>query len=275
MNPLQKQINQQYEQGKLLNKIKQGLNQNQKKLDTAGIGDLAAVDEFHIRGREATAELAEQLDIQAGNKVLDVGCGLGGACRYLSKKYKAITTGIDITEEYCRVAEDLTKATGLQEKVSFLQADACSLPFEDAHFDAVITLHTQMNIERKNMFYEEIMRVLKPGGRFGFYDIFSGRHGELQFPVPWADTPSVSWLSDPGSIRQMLDSMNFREVGWHDDTKAALNWFKSMFEKAKESGPPPVGLHLLMGSNAPEKMKNMIENLEKGSLCIVRATFQK
>lgn len=275
MDASQKKISAQYADGDLLDKIKQGLSKVDKSFETIFPEDVTGVDEFHIRGRESTAELADLLDIGPDSKVLDVGCGLGGACRYLALQFNASVTGIDITKEYCQVAEAISRATGSGEEVNFHQSDACALPFEDGQFDSVITMHTQMNIEDKDTFYSEIRRVLKPGGQFGFYDIFSGSGDELMYPVPWADDPSISWLADSDSVRDLLASMDFDLLKWHDDTATALRWFKQKLKKVKESGPPPIGLHLLMGADAPDKMKNMIKNLEDNNLEIVRAAFQK
>src|SRR4051812_25167375 len=62
--------------------------------------ELAPVDEFHVRGREVSRELAATTGLQPGMRVLDVGCGLGGACRLLAGEYGCEVTGIDITPDY-------------------------------------------------------------------------------------------------------------------------------------------------------------------------------
>ncbi len=48
--------------------------------------DLAPVDEFHIRGRESTAELATLVEPSPDTEILDVGSGLGGTARYLADR---------------------------------------------------------------------------------------------------------------------------------------------------------------------------------------------
>ncbi len=77
-----------------------------KDLDHLKPEDLAPVDEFHIRGREATIELAQQLRLDSTKHVLDVGSGLGGASRYLALAYGCRVTGLDLTPEYVRVAQN-------------------------------------------------------------------------------------------------------------------------------------------------------------------------
>src|SRR5918994_6144310 len=84
-----------------------------KDPDQLSIEDLAPVDEFHIRGREATVELGYALGISADQHVLDVGSGIGGASRYMASTYGARITGIDLTPEYCRLATRFARSTGL------------------------------------------------------------------------------------------------------------------------------------------------------------------
>jgi len=74
------------------------------------------VDEFHVRGREATVELARRAALGPGTRVLDVGCGLGGSARYLAAEHECQVTGIDLTQEYVDVANALAGMVGLSDK---------------------------------------------------------------------------------------------------------------------------------------------------------------
>ena len=138
-----------YAVANLENLILEGLDAAGKDLDALTVDDLAPVDEFHIRGREATKELARWVDLQAGQRVLDVGCGLGGTARYLADAFQCTVVGLDLTEEYCRVAERLSARVGLAERTSFKQGSALDIPFPDREFDVVWTEHAQMNIADK------------------------------------------------------------------------------------------------------------------------------
>jgi len=66
-----------------------------KDLESLTAGDLAAVDEFHVGGLEATQELAKGMELRAGLRLLDVGSGLGGPARYFAAKHGCRVTGID------------------------------------------------------------------------------------------------------------------------------------------------------------------------------------
>ena len=90
--------------------------------------DLAPVDQFHIGGRDATLELAKLAGLAPGLEVLDVGGGLGGPARTLAAEFGARVTVLDLTEEYCRVGEELTRRTGLADRVHFRHGDALASP---------------------------------------------------------------------------------------------------------------------------------------------------
>ena len=85
--------------GDLLKAIEATLPGLGKMPDTVSIEDLAPVDEFHIGGRQATDNLLDQLNFSKQKHILDVGCGLGGAARYVANKYGNRVTGIDLTPD--------------------------------------------------------------------------------------------------------------------------------------------------------------------------------
>ena len=111
--------------------------------------DLAAIDQFHTRGKEATLELAQLAGLTSGLRVLDVGGGLGGPARTLAAELACDVTVLDLTEDYCRVGEMLTARTGLSQRVRFQIGSALEIPFPAEHFDTIWTQHSSMNIDDK------------------------------------------------------------------------------------------------------------------------------
>ncbi len=237
--------------------------------------DLAAVDEFHIRGRESTAQLAELAKLSANTKILDIGSGLGGTARYLATEHSCSVIGIDLTQSYCDVANDLSVRLNLAERTSFQCASALDLPFDDDKFDVVWTEHVQMNIEDKQRFYSEANRVLLPGGKLVFHDIFQGVDGELRFPVPWAQTSDISFLIPVRDVRAILDELGLAADHWIDSTEASRAWFEAALERTRASGPSPVGLHLLMGPTAKDKFTNTLQNLRERRIVTIQAVLAK
>ena len=160
-----------YGDGGLLARIRGGLKAAGIEEASLRAEDLAPVDEFHIGGREATAHAVAKMKLRADMRVLDVGCGIGGAARFLAAEIGCQVEGIDLTPEYIAVAKTLTVMTGLTDKVSFETASALDMPFEGAAFDAAITIHVAMNIAKRAELYGEIARVLKPGAVFCNYEV--------------------------------------------------------------------------------------------------------
>src|SRR5262249_33665586 len=132
--------------------------------------DLALVDEFHIGGGPATEAFANKLPFKEGDRLLDVGCGLGGPARYFANRFGAHVTGIDLTPEYIEVAIELSRRTGQSELTTFDVGSALAMRFGAAHFDGAITVHVAMNIHDRERLYGEVARVLKPGAAFGIYE---------------------------------------------------------------------------------------------------------
>jgi len=264
-----------YGRGHILDSILRALRQAGKDLDRLAPADLAPVDEFHIRGREATIELAARASLRRGLRVLDVGCGLGGSARYLAAQHGCEVVGIDLTREYVDTASALAAMVGLERMVEFRQASALELPFEGDSFDVVWTEHVQMNIADKQAFYAEIGRVLVPRGRLLFHDIFRGDGGPLWFPVPWSEDGSISFLAAPDAVRDLLAGLGFSLHEWEDKSQQSLDWFAAASDRLPSAGPPPLGLHLLMGDNAKTKFQNNIRNLRERRFVVFQAVAEK
>ena len=237
--------------------------------------DLAPIDEFHIRGRAATLELARAASVDSTKRVLDVGSGVGGTSRCLAREFGCHVTGIDLTDEYCRAAAMLSARIGLGELVDYRQGDATNLPFLDHSFDIVWTEHVAMNIPDKPRLYREMYRVLKPGGTLAIYDILAGPSGPVLFPVPWARTPGSSFLATPDELRKLLEESGFEVTAWSDTTDVARAWFVSLAEKIRKEGLPPLGFHVLLGPDFQAMAQNQRRNLEEGRIVLAQVVAKR
>jgi protein-L-isoaspartate O-methyltransferase len=83
-----------------------------KDLNALTTADLAPVDEFHIRGRKATLELADRMKLTQNSRVLDIGSGLGGSARAIAEVSGCHVTGVDLTPAFCKAAEALSCRIG-------------------------------------------------------------------------------------------------------------------------------------------------------------------
>jgi ubiquinone/menaquinone biosynthesis C-methylase UbiE len=274
--PTFQDISNHYAHGNLLGAIQRGLESLGKTTDTVTVDDLAPVDEFHIGGRQASEQLLSQLGLSPEMHILDVGCGLGGAARFVASRYKSRVTGIDLTPEYIETANVLCHWVGLQDRIFLYQGSALSLAFPDGAFDGAYMLHVGMNIPDKTKLCSEVSRVLRTGSRFGVYDVMRTGYGELTYPVPWATTADTSAVAEPTHYRRALRAAGFTVIAERDRRDFALAFFDQLRAKTAAAGsPPPLGLHVLMGRSTPDKVKNMIENISAGRIAPVELIAQK
>lgn len=262
-----------YARSGLANAILAALQSAGKDLTALTPSDLASADAFHVRGREATQELAERIQLSAQHRVLDVGCGIGGSARYLASRFGCAVTGVDLSPDYCAAAKVLNERVGLGDRISIQQGSALTLPFPAESFDVVWTEHAQMNIADKPVLNRELRRVLRPSGCLVFHDIFAGPNGPVHFPVPWASEASISFLVPSESALQIVTAAGFHARVWEDVTEKARTWFGQAAERAKTSPPSPIGLHLLMGPSARTKVENLARNIVEARIVLIQAVF--
>ncbi len=258
-----------YAHGSLGRTILEALVSAGKDVDHLAPADLAPVDEFHIGGRQATIAFAAQLGVRRGMRLLDVGCGLGGAARYFAHEHGCHVAGIDLTEEYVAVANDLARRAGLDGLVSCRQGSALALPWASGSFEGAYLLHVGMNIEDKAGLFAEIRRVLAPSGVFGIYDVMRAGAGELAYPVPWATLAETSFVADPATYRRLLEAAGFEVLAERDRREFALEVFRQMRARGAGGRPAPLGLHIVMGTDAGRKVANMMGDIERGLLAPV------
>ena len=247
-----------------------------KDIHRLKLEDLAPIDEFHIRGREATRELASQVKLNSNHKVLDVGCGIGGASRFLASEYGCHVTGLDLTDEYCRAAQSLADRLGLASHVTYRQGSALDMPFEDNSFDVVWTQHAAMNIGDKPKLYSEIARVLRPNGHFAMYDVLAGPVSPLHYPVPWATDPSISFLTTPDKLRELLEASGLNILNWRDTSEIGRVWFKEVAAKMQQQGvSSALGFHVLLGPDFRVMAQNQVLNLNENRIVLIECVAQK
>lgn len=250
-------------------RIFEAISQSGLELRDLRPSDLAAIDEFHMGGRAATAEIVASMGLSAGDRVLDIGSGLGGLVRYLGSEIGCRATGVDLTPEYVEISRELTDLTALSDKVDFVLGSALSLPFEEGAFSAAFTFHVGMNIADRETKYQEAHRVLQPGGKLAIYDVLKGPEPGMRFPVPWAETQDTSHLVSADEMRRLLSSAGFTILTEQDRTPWVLEHHRAkVAEMSVGTPPPPLGLHLLQGSSAKEKSQNMIAMAEAGQIAL-------
>ncbi len=244
--------------------IVSALNKMSKPLESLTVEDLAPVDHFHARGFPATVELADRLPIKAGQRFLDIGCGLGGPARYIAKRFRCSVIGLDITEPFVEAANKLTALLRMDGQVTIEHGDGQRLPYADVFFDCAYTQHVTMNIADRPRFFADAFRVLRPGAFFALTEHGLGAKGNPHYPVPWSVDGSGAYLVTPAETRAILEAVGFEDIEAEDTGAKYVGGYKSMIEKAEKGLLPPLGTHLLMGETALQKTRNAARNIEEG-----------
>lgn len=263
-------IAQHYEIDGLLDRILGALAATGIDLTTLRAQDLESVDEFHIGGVAATAELLDQIELFPDQQLLDVGSGIGGPARFVASRSGVRVTGIDLTASYVAIATRLSAMTGLAGLTNFVLGSALAMPFPDRSFDAAMILHVGMNLADKGKLMSEVARILRPGGTFAVYDVMRLKDGELAFPLPWSSMPSTSFVETPETYRAAAKAAGFEVRAERSRGAFAMEFFatvRARVEAAKAAGEtPPPGVGLVMGGDAPSKIANVIAALQAGIL---------
>lgn len=239
------------------------------------VAQLAPLDQFHVRGIQATAELGAASGVERRTRVLDLGAGLGGPARSLASEYGCAVTGVDLSPEFVDASNYLTARCGLSDRVTFRVGDALHLPFEAGSFDAVFLQHVAMNIEDRVALYAEVRRVLTPGGRFATYDIVL-RDGDVVYPTPWARDASTSFLRSEADTRAAVEQARFEATLWRDDTQTVREWFQATMSNPSASpSPSGPGLGVVMGPDFPMMAANLARNIRENRLGVLSAVLTR
>jgi ubiquinone/menaquinone biosynthesis C-methylase UbiE len=149
--------------------------------DTATVGverarDLAARLERRAKAADEIAARNAYLDLLAitgGERVLDVGCGSGAVTREIARRVgsRGVAVGLDPSPALLAVARELAKEAGVGDRIEFREGDALRLPLPDGSFDAVVCVTVLSHVPRGEAAIPEFIRVLRPGGRLGVFDL--------------------------------------------------------------------------------------------------------
>lgn len=233
--------------------------------------ELGALDHFHTDGFRASLVLRDLAQIRAEDRVLDIGAGLAGPARMLAASPGSKVDCIDLSNDYCVAASLLNRLTGLDDRVSVQKGSARDIPFPDDSFDVVWMQNVGMNIADKRRLYEEIYRVLKPGGRFAFQEMVAGETPTTYFPLPWDTTPSEQFLVSLEETRELLIQVGFTADYFEDVSNVPL--------PEPAHGTPdgvaqvPLSLSVYV-DNLAQKAENATRSVRDRQVRLVRGVFR-
>ncbi|MDA1230517.1 MAG: methyltransferase domain-containing protein [Planctomycetota bacterium] len=127
-------------------------------------------DGFRIAQQRLDDVMIEMAMVRSGQSVLDIGCGFGGLIECIDWQFTDMNlTGINIDPRQLDICHRLRSKS--QNSIRWQEADACDLPFADNSFDCVFCVEAMFHFASRRTFLAEVLRVLKPAGRFAASDI--------------------------------------------------------------------------------------------------------
>lgn len=168
----------------------------------------------HYGSLDATRELAEVTGIKEGQRVIDIGCGVGATPVYLAKQLGVPVIGSDLIESMLYRSRERAAADQVLELTPFLAADARTLPFPQDCFDVVLMESVNVFFEDKAAAFREYARVLKPGGYLGFTEMTWLRPPTQAYQELFSKAAFVTALQESG-WKELLMEAGFVNVVGH------------------------------------------------------------
>ena len=119
---------------------------------------------IHPGGKRSTEELFRRADFVPGQRVLDVGCGVGTTAIEVARRYSVHVTAVDISPIMLDRAHSNVASAGVENRVVVESGDILALRFPDDTFDRVIAEAVTMFVNRPRA-AKELVRVCRPDGR--------------------------------------------------------------------------------------------------------------
>ncbi len=126
----------------------------------------AAGAEFRPGGLDLTGELAAGCDLQPGQRVLDLGCGVGSTASYLARRWGVASVGLDASARF------IDEAAVRDPAITWVLGRAEEIPFPDGYFDCVFSECFISTLDHPDLVLQEVRRVLRPSGHLAVTDMY-------------------------------------------------------------------------------------------------------
>ena len=209
-------------------------------------------DSFHPGGIDLTSRLVDSLQIETGESVLDVACGIGTTSMLVGERCGATVTGIDFSDVNVQRATESATLKGAA--VDFKTGDAMNLPIDSATADHLICECAVSTFADQEAAVKEFYRALKPGGQVAISDmVLNGQLPEKleTLLAPW--TCLASAKSAAGYQRLFLEN-GFAVTSYEDESQALLDMVIDFKKKLLVAG---LGKTLATADGVPDVLASL------------------
>ncbi|MBT31057.1 MAG: hypothetical protein CMO01_15480 [Thalassobius sp.] len=171
-------------------------------------------------------KLSEMATIPKNAKVLDMGCGVGGAAFFLANKFDAAVTGLNICNTQLKEARQKAKRFQLEEQVNFLELDYLHSNLNDNTFDVIWATESFFHCDDKTRFIQECYRMLKPKGVLLIADYFISKppanQKEADLMSNWFEGYHIPYLQSREEFEAEVAKAGFDEFHYQNVSKNVL-----------------------------------------------------
>jgi sarcosine/dimethylglycine N-methyltransferase len=206
--------------------------------------------------RRTVASMAGQIDLAEGRRVLDIGAGYGGSARYLARNYKVKVGALNLSEVENERNREMNREQGLEDLIEVTDGDFEHLPYEANAFDVVWSQDAILHSGNRRRVFEEVGRVLKPGGTFIFTDPMQREDADRQALQPVYDRIHLNSLGSVESYDQFASELGFVKLGFEDHSQQLPRHYQRVHDILSER------FEELRGSISVDYMERMKSGLQ-------------
>ena len=186
-------------------------------------------------GKDATERLARLAAPTEDTRVLDVGCGVGGAAVWLATEVGCSVTGLDLVASNIETAKARAVSHGVEHLARFEQGDASAMPFETDAFSMIWGQDAWCHVPDRDALFNECARVLEPGGVIAFSDwLLIGEEDDFyrEHLLPATACPGYETL---GGYTGLLARHGFADIEAQDLSAECASHYEQAMERLEDA----------------------------------------